>query len=423
MRANVFWPILLVCAFTLHAAEPTIADVIARIDETDGNKVRLNVWRSGDWPADTVVDDPQYWRVSVAPPHPEAAPLVRIPIAAPVRDGEGIVFVIPRSQLPAGCEELEECRWVVAFDPPDALKPVVFDAKPPDKVGWGPLRPLNANEKKKPDPDIYLTGSHLASRGTKPIFAVEARIRYRPEAGGWRIGPTASIATAAIPKSDDPKLLPRDKIEIDPDSVKGGLSFHRTSPWQMRWLRVDIEPGGEFSRDLKTSNFVTAAWAELLVPAQYAGTLYLNLDFITRVEGGRNLNTPDTLLDQSVDLSWYRGIARVVPGAKTAFGSYAKGKHRWQVLAQHLTRLPLKDEPFVRYRRLERDPAAPELVKIEPRIEQTRKPRHLTTATVLVNFNDYWGFTAEYRYGSEPPLFRFVDHRVIIGLKFSAMFK
>jgi hypothetical protein len=42
--------------------------------------------------------------------------------------------------------------------------------------------------------------------------------------------------------------------------------------------------------------------------------------------------------------------------------------------------------------------------------------RHWVTSGVTWNINDYFGLTAQYKFGSLPPLFELVEHQVTFGL-------
>jgi hypothetical protein len=347
-------------------------------------------------------------------------------VSAAYLSNEAHVYIlIPDSAVPKECTTNPACGWILHFFLDQEPKFAQFPQPQASSAGSSLIRPQTADEiARKKDPDLFLSGSYMAYSGSKPIYAIQASLNYSSEIGysGWTWGPTFKLATAAVPGIDKADLKPRDKIEIDPDTITGAIAFKRTAPGGVGWLRLDLRAGGEFSRDLATSSFVPAAYTEILLKS--AGTtVYFVPDILLGFEGGVNLNKPDMILKQPVNLDWYRGIARLVPGIRLTLGKSVAGKQRFSFEGKYVARQPLTDEPFVRYRRGQTDPAKPEEISYTPEILRSRQNRHLATVKGSINFNDYWGFTAEYRYGSEPPLFRFVDHRVIIGLKFSAMFK
>ena len=421
MRIN---SLLLLAASSALGANPlAIYDVAGRIGEN--GRPGVSVYTSGDAPADAVFLNRGYWTIGAAALTPADAPFRSVDLDTLTRVGRRVEITF--EDTPPACPKIQECRWHVTFRQPDVFEPAVFKTEVPAEMPrfWIFRVPTDA-EAKKGDPDFLLSGSYLASRGTKPIYAIEAKARVHTEVveSGWHTGGEANFATAGAPKIDAADLKPRDSINVDPDTLKVRWYIQRTSPWGKKWLRLELQPAaGEFSRTLSTGNFVPAGQLMFLVPSVYRPPRYWNTEFIARIEAGHNMYETEVLLDQAVDLSWYKGIARLVPGIQTTFASYAKGKHRWQVTAQYLARVPLLDEPFVRYIRKQRDPEKPDSIEVAPSIEQTHKTRHLATAKLLLTFSNYWGFEAGYRYGSEPPLFRFVDHRVLISLKFSSMYR
>ena len=179
--------------------------------------------------------------------------------------------------------------------------------KPPDTS----LQPA----KGKDDADIYVGGSFLAGGSTSPIYSLDAKFQWSAEFRPlWSWGINGSIITNGDAKP------PVDRTRIDPDSIKGSISFSRIQPLRHgAWtgMQYDFLPlQGEFARKFPSSNFVPAAYAKFIFKPVALGRTWLAFYPQLGFEGGSNLNRPSVLFKQPVDLTAYRGIARLLRGIR-----------------------------------------------------------------------------------------------------------
>jgi hypothetical protein len=342
-----------------------------------------------------IAHEPGIESVSWAEPEEERVLIIRL-------DKSDVAGVEPRA-----------VRWTVVYKPSFLVAQRAADKNAGGKIPKG-----------KEDADLYFFGSVLAGSSTKPIYAIDLKLKYTDAISGsaWDWGVEALVMANA---KDEP---PNDRSQIDPDSIRGALTFDYLNGKTGRpatWIKLALKPAaGEFTRKNAVSNFVPSVRLYWLGPsASNESAIFEFLPFVG-FEAGWNLNQPSKLFDQDVDLAGYRGIFRVVPGAKTGFYLLKSGKfkkddfYRLWFEGLYELRLPRTDEPFVETQFANTE----EKVKRIKVTRLTQKPRHFVEVSANVNITPRFGLRAQYRYGSVPPLFEFVDHQVSIGLTFKTNF-
>ena len=121
------------------------------------------------------------------------------------------------------------------------------------------------------------------------------------------------------------------------------------------------------------------------------------VDFSFGVEGGHNF-------ENAVDEAGSGGILRWNLGISAHYVALAPWKFkRVFVNADYLVRLPHRAEISI------------EKIDDNDVFTITKKPRHLVNTGVDFMFSDAFGITAKYEFGSLPPSFRLVDHKVSAG--------
>jgi hypothetical protein len=122
-----------------------------------------------------------------------------------------------------------------------------------------------------------------------------------------------------------------------------------------------------------------------------------------------------------VDLSDYNGIARATTSARATWYTLSSPQstevYRLVIDGRYMLRLPFYPEPFVRSEYVPNDRGVVQRQKVT---RLTTKPRHAVEAGITWNVSELVGIRAQYRFGSLPPLFEFVNHQVTIGLTFKA---
>ena len=115
----------------------------------------------------------------------------------------------------------------------------------------------------KDDADIYLFGSYLAGASTKPLYSIDARVRWLPEIrdSGYFLGISAMVAVNSSTSE------PLHESSVDPDSLAAALALR----FMRRGFLFEIEPAkGEFARRYPASSFVPSAmvkWVRDLISA------------------------------------------------------------------------------------------------------------------------------------------------------------
>jgi hypothetical protein len=268
---------------------------------------------------------------------------------------------------------------------------------------------------------VSLTGSFSAGGGTKPIYAIKGVGNIAPTER-YRVLTMLPVITSEIDINQSVKASNEPagyRSRIDPDSISVGGALWKVTPYShgpLFDLTMHLQLADfEFARTDPSSAYTGGFGVEPIdKPWQNkTGTVALNSNLYFGLEAGRNLKKPSTLDTVPVDLTHYGTILRGVTGADVNFAVQSSDLTTvvFYTGATYRVRLPAFDEPFVT-----------NLHQTES-VGLSTKARNWVDVTLGYNpFHwQYFSFTAEYKYGSLPPLFSLVDHSATIGITFSAI--
>jgi len=405
-----------------------------------GRKTALDVNYTGTYPDDpSAYINKNAWRVWVRRPNsanPEELEVTAVEKIVSANLTINKLRLRLAGNLPTG-NEVGTSAWHALFNPSkvSGIEGLSFDSvvnaviKTP---GTTAAKPSCDNTPPAPTPyfcapapggpaDVSLSGSFLASGGTKPIYTFELKggLYKRgevPDLLGFHPGVTGAIE---INQDAQP---PNNRTTIDPNSITAALAFQRLRLLTKRrgglyGLQFDEAlPGGEFCRTDPSSNIVfrsSLLFGFSSISSPKHPSLYGTIYPVLALEAGKNLNKPNRIAMTPVDLSHYNAIFRGVVGSDALFAvaSADRSADVFSVSGSYRLRLLAFDEPFV------------ETLHQVTTVSLTMKARNWIQANV--NYAP-WGFkylslTAKYEYGELPPLFTLVDHQFTIGLTLEAV--
>jgi hypothetical protein len=402
MRSNLLFALCL-------SAAPLGAQVFnitgAALQRTRGAAIVLDVYYSGQLPADVATASHWVIRASDAngviwtgSPYafPPSSRAIAIQVPASICQGLGQAACRPAVQ---------GYKWQAAYAPPGAY-PLVATSVSQPAAAYAPAA-------KKDEADLYFNGSFAAGVGSSPLYVIDAKLNrfwdLTNQIGGY-VGFTSSFI------ANEGGKLPNKRTRIDPDSVRGAftLEFVKERNWGPVYgviTQVDL-PAGEFSRKEPMSNLVGAGYCTfVLKPLKggSAGRVFATLDPVIGIEYGRNLNSPDVLFTQPVDLSGYTRISRFLGGAKAMFGVLRSDEGRsFDIQASYRVRAVNAPELMVRYTGGEAFP------------EVNSAPRHFVDVSVNAAITKYAALTVAYKRGALPPLFKMMSNQVTVGFTIQA---
>ena len=373
-----------------------------RTTETEPPLIALDIVVNGMPPDETALKDRANWSVSAT------AATVTHPIALnEVQWKPGVARVtlfFPAAELSG-------------FDPENAHWVATFNTPPSQSVTWDPAIKKGpfAAAKSKDDADLYLFGSFLAGVSTKPLFVIDAKGNWMWTRGSWDLGINSAISTNAGAQT------PVDRSRIDPDSITAAFSVQRILRWRAPGIEgfdLNLQPlAGQFSRKTAASDIVGAAQVKLVPKPWFGPVRWVAVYPSAGYEGGHNLNQPTTLFKQAVNLSGWNIISRAVVGITGEYYWLSKSPtaddtYRFTIDASYQSRILFTPEPFVTVADIKGQ--AVNTVTLD------RHPRPEAEAHIVWNFSKLMGLQIQYKYGSLPPLFQFVDHQATVGLTFKA---
>lgn len=238
------------------------------------------------------------------------------------------------------------------------------------------------------DADIYFRGAATGQRGSGPLYSIEAKAGYLQSLR--RKGAIGGRMTFVSDEGSD----------IDPDSITATGSYQKVfvinSPLGII-LNSDFF-GGEFDKEGETRNLTTELDATLVLPSKRFGEqTFATMDFMAGFEGGHNYEHP-------LNPDGLGGFWRPKVGVNAYLVALQpKGFNRINLSASYLLRLPRSAEPFT------------EKIDGEKITSLTKRPRHYVSIDNQFMFSPALGLTLSYRYGSLPPAFNFIDHKVSAG--------
>jgi hypothetical protein len=370
--------------------------------EAEAPMIALDIVTTGTPADETQLKNPANWSVSVA-----IGKAIQ-PIA--LKEVQWIPKVARVTLLILASE-------VTGIDPENAHWAATFNIIPPQSATWEPQKKKGtfAVAKGKDDADLYLFGSFLAGESTKPLYMIDAKGNWMWTKGEWDLGIKSALSTNASAQT------PVDRTRIDPDSITAAFSAQRIFVWRVpgiEGLDLNLQPlGGEFSRKTTSSDIVGAAQAKLVTKPWFGPIRWVAVYPVVGYEGGHSLNQPTTLFKEKVNLTGWNGISRAVLGINGEYYWLSKkptadDTYRFTIDASYQSRILFEPEPFVTV--LD--------VKTVPTYTVTlgRRPRPEAEVHITWNFSKYTGLSIQYKYGSLPPLFQFVDHQATVGLTFRA---
>jgi hypothetical protein len=275
--------------------------------------------------------------------------------------------------------------------------------------------------KGKDDADLYAFGSWLAAHGSSPIWSLDAKgVKTRElssadhQGDDWWDGGVQGTVTA----NQDAKP-PVDKTSLQFDSVTVGGLLRNTRPVDKSTVlsawQFDVPVNGEFSKDTGIIDVVARFDAEAVLKPKGPFAVYPWVGY----EFGKPVRKPDKLFDQTVDLSSWSWISRGVGGAIVEFYLFKSDltlpdPKLVTVDLSATWRAPLVAEPFA-----ELQTVNGQKVTITTLKKNVRPDIQLSIAW---NIGELFAAQVQYKYGSLPPVFQFVDHQVTIGLAFKVKY-
>jgi hypothetical protein len=369
--------------------------------------------------AEQVLSSKETWQVRVF--QKQEKEMVAIPFqisdakASATGIGTSVAVDLAFAETELGGADPRSLRWSVLYQGSGDFQLASIDPQvtAPAKPGGGPAQKnkILAAAESRDKADLYFSGNILAGVATKPIYTLDAKVNFAPPLN-WH-GVHAGVYGEV--QSNPNSTPPNDKSEVDPDSIRAYATINGL--WKnMYW---DVRPaGGEFSRKYPASSFVptlNAAWwrQATQVPGGWF-VIYPSL----AVELGVNLNKPAILFQNAVDLSRYNNIRRVVPGVNASYFLWGtQDKPKATITGTYQARLLLTDEPFTQLAYYRDSTGIVQRGKV---VQMRDNARHWVDASATWTLNDYFGLTAEYKYGSLPPLFELTQHQVTFGLVYKA---
>jgi hypothetical protein len=358
---------------------------VADIDvATDGTKI-IAVRFQGSFPDDEAAEDEDNWRV-IALDEKGETKTYRPETALVNSRPSKLVHLKMNVSLATGGE----------LDPKTHKIIVRYQQQNLPSVTLGPLykktgvhKAFTAAKGKK-DADIYLNGSAAGQSGSGPVYSIEAKAGYLQS-----LKRAGSLGGRATFFSDAGS-------EIDPDSITVSGTYQKVfvlrSPMGLI-LNSDFL-GGEFDKKGKTLNMTTELDGTLVLPSARLGEhSFATMDFMGGFEAGHNYK--HELNPKGLGNLW-----RPKFGANAYLVLLAPPRifNRINLSANYLVRFPQEAEPFTRR------------INGSNFTSLTKKPRHHLDIDLGLMFAPSYGLTISYRYGSLPPDFKFVDHKVSVGL-------
>ena len=384
-------PMVLVLTFCLWVAAPAFAFyqnvfVIQHASYgrvTEPNKTTIIVRFANAVPADELLEDEENWLIRVTD----------------IQSGD-VVDITPDEAVatrPPGLKSIPTLTVNQALDPAGKRITVrlllgnfpEFTVGQPRKIG---AAQAFAPAKGKADADIYFSGAAAGARGSKPLYTFESKVGYLFNLNRYgALGPRAEINAAS-------------ESNIDPDSIKTALTYEKIFVFGRAnglILRSDAF-GFEFDKRNKNRNIMTDLHGILVLPPhRFNENNVAAMDFTVGFEAGHNFKHA---------LSPNEGLGNLWRwkfGANAYFVAFSPPVFkRIDFATEYKVRLLTSVEPFT------------ETIGGSSFTRLTKKPRHYVGSDLDFMVSDALGLSLKYRYGSQPPAFRFVDHTASVGLTF-----
>jgi hypothetical protein len=389
--------ILLSCAVTARAADPTITQVKNLPSLTTATPM-LNVFFLPVAPMETSdVQNKGNWKVMAVyvskdkPPKFTAQPLGldHVDVAKFTSTGRADVYL----SAPA---EKDYDHVLVQYSGPvgASTKTAKLTAAPAAGFVNG-LNALFSASKGKDGADINLNGTISPAVGSGPTYATDSSLAFKvahihSDDNWW--------ALSASAKTDNRKVA-------DPGSFRWRFAWQQAARtlyapnWDIGVIGMEFDTKGQAVNLLASPRAVSPL---LLRPwnsnGKWAGVV--EFDVYGGIEAGGNLKD-SFLFTGDKRLNGTHGLFRGVPGATLTF----KHLEKLTVTSDYQVRLLAEPEIFLETRRHTKDPI--------PEIRQ--QPRHYWVTNITYKLSDALGFTVKHEYGCLPPAFTFIQHKVSLG--------
>jgi hypothetical protein len=270
-----------------------------------------------------------------------------------------------------------------------------------------PARTWISPGKTKDDSDVYISGIVSPAVGAGPTYTIDSKAKYTVYSFGKSGASTLSVSGDI--KTDNRKTA-------DPDSFHWGLPYQHVSAhgpienWSLLGMELDKKAN---AINLVSAPGITQVFGHTfskadpkhpnvpLVRASVGMSLTAGLEF------GDNLRNDYAVVNKSS-----RGegaFLRGVPGAAVYLVvPQILHLNKISLSSSYTARIPTTDELFLETRHTQ-----------TPIPLLTSKTRHYLEDNLQFMVTEYAGFQIKHQYGSLPPAFNFVDHKVSVGLVFA----
>ena len=270
----------------------------------------------------------------------------------------------------------------------------------PQKVG---LAKAFTSAKGKADADLYLAAAAIATRHAKPVYSIDMKLGHLFTLPKDKLG---SLGFTSSLKADEGS-------EVDPDSIKVSATHQKIVPFKPSTgmiLRSEFL-GGEFERKTSTRNLISGVDATIFFPSKRLvktcppgassckETLTLiSMELVSGLEGGRDFpRGPNPLPSKK--------ILRGKLGANAYLNIYSLWNlHEISWTGEYKVRIPTTEEPFTGF------------INGTKTTLSTTKARHYVQTQLAFLFQSNYGVSLSYEYGSLPPGFKMLHHKVSAGL-------
>ena len=252
--------------------------------------------------------------------------------------------------------------------------------------------------------DVYISGAVTPAVGAGPSYAIDSSLKYTLRQ--W--GENALLSSGSVKTDDRPTA--------DPNSFTWSVGYKRTGHrhFTAQWNFA----GMELDKRANAMNYVSAP--KLLVTADHlfksrrgsgentylVPRVLVGIDVVLGLEFGDNLKNQYSIANRAPNQG-YGAFLRGVPSA-TAYLAipHALWLKSINWTTAYTARIPATDEIFLETRLGTKSPV--------PML--TSNARHYLLDDLQFMFTDFAGFEIKHQYGSLPPTFTFVNHKVSIGL-------
>jgi hypothetical protein len=386
-----------------RAAAPFTLTHIVVPRSVAGGQYRCVVHYGGAPPQQNVIEMPAAWHLTATSDQGTTVevPLTRAVLSVVTRNIE-LYFTDP----PPG--DPKQYVWQAAFT---GQAPIVLVTSAGSGGSSGALAPANT----KDDADLYVAGSFLAGRGTKPIYAFDVRLQYIREftSPAWQAWDGGVRFTASGNQDAKP---PVDTTRLDFDALGLSAALRRWGTSRRFPTLLDLQPvAAEFTREISLADAVTKGRLTVLAPPFLNG----HAAFYPYAGGefGVPIRKPATLFDRPVQFGDWHWIARGVFGAVAEYYVFQTPAtpddlHKFAVDVTFVDRLPIAAEPFVTV-----ESVGGTRTKVA-RLRRNARPE--VEGALVWNITPLFGAQLQYKYGSLPPLFELNEQQVSLALTFKA---